>query len=234
MWHIDTTVIRLLDGIRAYLHAVIDNFSRRILAWRVADTFAPVNSVAVLLEASRGANALSDDAGRVGGCSHRERECPSRRPNHRGRAAPATMTKMLTFDVTLRHTVRPMATRLSPAKAELAILRVLWREGPLSVRAVQHILEETKPTGYTSVLKTMQIMTDKGLVERDETCRPQIYRARYSQTRIQKQLLSDLIDRVYGGSVKALVLHAIGTRKPSAKDLEVIEALLDRFEGGQT
>jgi putative transposase len=55
MWHIDTTVIRLLDGTRAYLHAVIDNFSRRILAWRVADTFAPVNSVAVLVEASRGA-----------------------------------------------------------------------------------------------------------------------------------------------------------------------------------
>jgi putative transposase len=55
MWHIDTTVIRLLDGTRAYLHAVIDNFSRRILAWRVADTFAPGNSVAVLLEASRDA-----------------------------------------------------------------------------------------------------------------------------------------------------------------------------------
>ena len=60
MWHIDTTVIRLLDGTRAYLHAVIDNFSRRILAWRVADTFAPVNSVAVLLEASRGATPLSE------------------------------------------------------------------------------------------------------------------------------------------------------------------------------
>jgi transposase InsO family protein len=55
MWHIDTTVIRLLDGTRAYLHAVIDHFSRRILAWRVADTFAPANSVAVLLEASRAA-----------------------------------------------------------------------------------------------------------------------------------------------------------------------------------
>jgi putative transposase len=60
MWHIDTTVIRLLDGTRAYLHAVIDNFSRRILAWRVADTFAPVTSVAVLLDASRG--ATSSDA----------------------------------------------------------------------------------------------------------------------------------------------------------------------------
>lgn len=125
-----------------------------------------------------------------------------------------------------------MATpRVHPTKAELAILRVLWREGPLSVRDVQNILDEAKPTGYTSVLKTMQIMTDKGLVERDDTCRPQIYRARYSQTRTQKQLLDDLIDRVYGGSVKALVMHAIGTRKPSAKDLEVIESLLDRFEG---
>jgi hypothetical protein len=66
MWHIDTTVIRLLDGTRAYLHAVIDNFSRRILAWRVADTFAPVNSVVVLVEASRGAT-FSDHAGRIGG-----------------------------------------------------------------------------------------------------------------------------------------------------------------------
>jgi putative transposase len=59
MWHIDTTVIRLLDGTRAYLHAVIDNFSRRVLAWRVAETFAPVNSVAVLLEATRGAGATT-------------------------------------------------------------------------------------------------------------------------------------------------------------------------------
>ena len=63
MWHIDTTVIRLLDGTRVYLHAVIDNFSRRILAWRVADTFAPVNSVAVLLDASR--TAAPSDTARV-------------------------------------------------------------------------------------------------------------------------------------------------------------------------
>ena len=88
MWHIDTTVIRLLDGTRAYLHAVIDNFSRRILAWRVADTFAPVNSVAVLLDASRGATPSDDDASRVGGRGRRERECPGRRPDHHGRAAP--------------------------------------------------------------------------------------------------------------------------------------------------
>ena len=78
VWHIDTTVIRLLDGTRAYLHAVIDNFSRRILAWRVADTFAPVNSVAVLLEASRG--ATSSGTTPVVLADGRERECPGRRP----------------------------------------------------------------------------------------------------------------------------------------------------------
>jgi len=123
---------------------------------------------------------------------------------------------------------------LHPTKAELAILRVLWAEGPLSVRDVQAILDRSKPTGYTTVLKTMQIMADKGLVDRDDTVRPQIYSARYSEDRTQKQLLTDLIQRVYGGSVKALVLHAIGTQKPSAEDLEKIKKLLDRFEGDKS
>ena len=121
--------------------------------------------------------------------------------------------------------------RLTPTKAELGILNVLWAEGPLSVRDVQGILDQSRPTGYTTVLKTMQIMADKGLVERDDTVRPQIYRARQSADRTQKQLLTDLLQRVYGGSVKALVLHAIGTRKPSREDLEAIEKLLDRFDG---
>ena len=121
-----------------------------------------------------------------------------------------------------------------PTKAELAILRVLWTEGPLSVRDVQAILDRSKPTGYTTVLKIMQIMADKGLVDRDDSVRPQIYRARFSEDRTQRQLLTDLIQRVYGGSVKALVLHAIGTQKPSAEDLEKIKKLLDRFEGDKS
>ena len=123
--------------------------------------------------------------------------------------------------------------RPHPTKAELDILRVLWAEGPLSVRDVRNILDRAKPTGYTSVLKTMQIMTEKGLVERDDTRRPQIYRARHSQDRTQKQILTDLIQRVYGGSIRALVLHAIGTRNPSPDDLDAIEKLLDRYERGQ-
>jgi BlaI family transcriptional regulator, penicillinase repressor len=117
-----------------------------------------------------------------------------------------------------------------PTKAELQILHVLWKRGPLSVRDVTRILNDAKPTGYTSVLKTMQIMTTKGLVDRDATQRPQIYRARYSQDRTQKQLLRDLVQRAYGGSVKALVMHAIGPRNPSAEDLDAIEKLVNRFE----
>jgi BlaI family transcriptional regulator, penicillinase repressor len=129
---------------------------------------------------------------------------------------------------------RMVKKAVHPTKAELAILRVLWSEGPLSVRDVQAILDRSKATGYTTVLKLMQIMADKGLVERDDTVRPQIYRARYSEDRTQKQLLTDLIQRVYGGSVKALVLHAVGTQKPSAEDLEKITKLLDRFEGDKS
>jgi len=120
-----------------------------------------------------------------------------------------------------------------PTRAELEILRVLWTRGPLSVRGVQQVLAASRDTGYTSVLKTLQIMADKGLVDRDDTVRPQIYSPRQSQDRTQRQMLTDLMHRAYGGSVKALVLHAIGTRKPSARDLETLEKLLDKMEGEQ-
>ena len=128
--------------------------------------------------------------------------------------------------------IAAMAGTLRPTKSELAILRVLWERGPLSVRAVQAALETTKPSGYTTVLKLMQIMTDKGLLERDDTVRPQLYKPRRKQEQTQKHLLRDFIDRAYGGSVKALVMHALSTKKPSQKDLDELEALLDRFEKG--
>jgi predicted transcriptional regulator len=125
-----------------------------------------------------------------------------------------------------------MAANKRPTKLELSILRVLWDHGPLSVRGVQTILNETHPSGYTTVLKMLQIMTEKGLVSRDETVRPQIYRAKQSRQQTQQQLLRDLIQRAFGGSVKAMVMQALATRKSSAKDLEAIEKLLDRLEGG--
>jgi predicted transcriptional regulator len=119
-----------------------------------------------------------------------------------------------------------------PTKLELTILRVLWEKGPGSVREIQARLSESRETGYTTALKMLQIMTEKGLVDRDETVRPQIYRAKFSQEKTQKQLLQDLIQRAFGGSVKALVMQAVSTKKSSPEDLEAIEKLLDRFEGG--
>jgi predicted transcriptional regulator len=119
--------------------------------------------------------------------------------------------------------------RPRPTEAELSILRVLWENGPLSVRAVLKKLNEEKPTGYTTVLKIMQIMTDKGLVERDESCRPQIYRPRDSQTKTQRQLLRHLLDRVFGGSTRAMVLQALSEEKTSPQDLKDIEKLLNRI-----
>jgi BlaI family transcriptional regulator, penicillinase repressor len=117
-----------------------------------------------------------------------------------------------------------------PTKSELAILSILWERGPLSVRDVQTALSAVKPTGYTTALKLMQIMTEKGLVERDDSVRPQIYRPRQKQAQTQKHLLRDFIDRAYGGSVKAMVMHALSSKKPSQKDIQELEALLDRFE----
>lgn len=118
-----------------------------------------------------------------------------------------------------------------PTAAELEILGVIWEHGPRSVREILHILNETKTTGYTTVLKLLQIMTEKGLVNRDETQRPQIYRARYAREHTQRQLLHDLVQRAFGGSVKVLVLQALASRKSSPEELEEIEKLLDRTEG---
>jgi BlaI family transcriptional regulator, penicillinase repressor len=118
-----------------------------------------------------------------------------------------------------------------PTEAELGILRVLWERGAQSVREVQRALNESKPTGYTTALKLLQIMNEKGLVERDDSKRPQIYRPRYSQQQTQRQLLGDLLQRAFGGSVKALVLQALSTKKSPPAELEAIEKLLDRLEG---
>jgi BlaI family penicillinase repressor len=119
-----------------------------------------------------------------------------------------------------------------PTPGELEILAVLWNFGPCSVREIQRTLNAIKPTGYTTVLKLIQIMMEKGLVQRDEQQRPQIYRARYRREHTQRQLLHDLVQRAFGGSVKALVLQAVTGRRSSPEELEQIEKLLDRMEGG--
>jgi predicted transcriptional regulator len=120
-----------------------------------------------------------------------------------------------------------------PTDAELGILRVLWELGPCTVRQVQEALNERRETGYTTVLKLLQIMTEKRLVERDETERTHVYRARFAREQTQRQLVGDLLDRAFGGSAKQLVLQALATRKASAKEMALIRRLLDKLEGGE-
>lgn len=120
-----------------------------------------------------------------------------------------------------------------PTDAELAILRVLWDRGPATVRQVHEALAETRETGYTTALKLMQIMADKGLVTRDESSRTHVYTARLTQGETQRQLVSDLLDRAFGGSAAALVLQALRAGETSADDLRQIQELIDTHRGEQ-
>lgn len=120
-----------------------------------------------------------------------------------------------------------------PTDAELSILRVLWQHGPGSVREILDRYNEERAggeAGYTTILKMLQIMTEKGLVERDDSQRPQIYRARLSEEQTQQQLISDLLNRAFGGSAKRLVMQALASKAASEQELAQIEALLDRLE----
>jgi BlaI family transcriptional regulator, penicillinase repressor len=119
-----------------------------------------------------------------------------------------------------------------PTDAELAILRVLWERGPSTVRQVQESLSGQRVIGYTTILKLMQIMADKGLVARDESDRTHIYAARKSEEHTQRQLLQDLLDRAFGGSALKLVMQALSTRKSSPEELAQIRQLLDEGERG--
>ncbi len=118
-----------------------------------------------------------------------------------------------------------------PTDAELAILRVLWERGPSTVRDVHEALSRTQATGYTTVLKLMQIMTDKGLVVRDESQRAHIYQASQSEQKTQRQILADLVQRAFGGSSAKLVMQALSGRKATRAELDEIRELLDTLEG---
>jgi len=119
-----------------------------------------------------------------------------------------------------------------PTDAELAILSVLWQRGPSTVRDVQQVLSASQGSGYTTVLKLLQIMTEKGLVVRDESQRAHVYAARQSERRTQRQLMGDLVDRAFGGSSAKLVLHALSERAATSEELRDIRALLDQIEKG--
>jgi len=116
-----------------------------------------------------------------------------------------------------------------PTEAELAILRVLWTQGPSTVRQVNARLSAGRDIGYTTTLKLMQIMADKGLVTRDESDRTHVYAARASQNQTQRQLVSDLVDRAFGGSAAALVLQALNAHRASPEELAEIQDLIAEY-----
>jgi predicted transcriptional regulator len=120
--------------------------------------------------------------------------------------------------------------RRKPTDAELGILNVLWSRGPSTVRQVAEALG--REAGYTTVLKLLQIMTEKQLVVRDETARTHVYRAAFTEDQTQRQLVTDLLDRAFGGSAAKLVLQALAANKASPEELAEIRKLLDKHRGG--
>ncbi|MHC4513896.1 MAG: BlaI/MecI/CopY family transcriptional regulator [Planctomycetota bacterium] len=128
----------------------------------------------------------------------------------------------------------PRRQRLEPTAAELKILSTLWRLGPSTVRQVHDELSKRETTGYTTVLKLLQIMLKKGLVRRDDSRRPHVYTPATSQGQTQKHLLRGLLDRAFDGSAKSLVVQALSSGKVSAAELDEIRQLiadLERREG---
>ena len=124
-----------------------------------------------------------------------------------------------------------MTERKKPTEAELAILRVLWARGPSTVREVAE--QMGREGAYTTVLKLLQIMTDKGLVVRDERARTHVYEAAYSEDQTQQQLVADLLHRAFNGSAAKLVLQALAAGQTSPEEIAEIRKLLDAHRGGR-
>ncbi len=120
-----------------------------------------------------------------------------------------------------------------PTDLELEILKVLWDRGPGTVAQVQEVIALTRPITYTTVLKTLQIMTEKRLVIPDKTQRAYVYRPRESRSTVVRRLVGDLLQRVLDGSTPQLVLHALAHRRAKPEELDEIRRLLDEAEGGR-
>ena len=120
-----------------------------------------------------------------------------------------------------------------PTDAELEILTVLWSRGPSTVRDVHETITRRRPAQYTTVLKMLQIMAEKRLVERDEKQRAHVYHASRPREWTQRQLAGDLIQRAFNGSAKSLILGALSARTTSRQELAEIRKILDEYEGGK-
>jgi predicted transcriptional regulator len=122
---------------------------------------------------------------------------------------------------------------IKPTESELEILQVLWQKGSATVREVHEVLCLHKDAGYTTTLKLMQIMHEKGLVSRNEQSKTHIYRANVSKENTQQQLLGKMINSLFEGSASALVIQALGNTKPSANEIEAIEHLLKELKNAE-
>ena len=120
--------------------------------------------------------------------------------------------------------------KFKPTTSELEILNILWDRGESTVREVHEILERSKDAGYTTTLKLMQIMHDKGLLKRDESSKSHIYKANVSQEKMQGQLVKGMIDTMFNGSASQLVMQALGNHKANAKELQEIKDYLEQME----
>ncbi len=120
-----------------------------------------------------------------------------------------------------------------PTESELEILKVLWTKGASTVREVNEILNEAREVGYTTTLKIMQLMAQKGLVNRDESTRTHVYTAAVAQNNVQNHMLDQLLESAFGGSASELVMNALGRSKASQKELDEIKALIQKLESDE-
>ncbi|MHC4117729.1 MAG: BlaI/MecI/CopY family transcriptional regulator [Planctomycetota bacterium] len=120
---------------------------------------------------------------------------------------------------------------LRPTDRELAILRILWDRGPSTVRQVNEAMNEGGSTGYTTTLKLMQIMNEKGLLRRDDSQFKHVFKPAMTEARAQKQLVGDLLERAFSGSAEKLVMRALSAKKISARELASIRKMLDEYDG---
>lgn len=126
------------------------------------------------------------------------------------------------------------ASNNAPTASELAILQFLWTNGPLSVKAVHEALDREKPVVYTTVLKTMQIMMERGMLDRTSEGRKHIYHPIIAQTDTQDKLLDSFLNKAFGGSAQKLVMRALGKHKPNQDELEELKAYINSLENNKT
>jgi BlaI family penicillinase repressor len=123
---------------------------------------------------------------------------------------------------------RPSST---PTEGELEILRVLWDRGPSTVRQVHNVLKDRRDTGYSTTLRMVQVMTDKGLLQKDDSVRPQVYTPAQPQEKTQLQLVDYLIQRGFAGSARSLVLRAAAARRITPQELAQIKRMVEKARG---